>query len=254
MFGQAQKCCDGKPPEGSTKWKVPMNSEYDQTGACAQGVLTDNTKPIWVDNWYSHGPWVAVDGCKIRNYGSLAASAGGKDYYYNTFEKHAVRCCSYDGGRCETATRFGCESAVTWFEAVEACNEKGMRLCTNAEMQDYKCCVTGCMFDVDKVWTGSRSSYYRATQKNQTGTSCNYHEDVSSGSSTPYGITCCGGQGECVDPNPGLCTTGTVAEAHTLCESKGMEMCRDSRMCSRCKATKCYTDGTKIIAFKTYVS
>merc|ERR1711920_350934 len=70
---------------------------------------------------------------------------------------HAVRCCDYDGGSCTTATRLGCESAVDWYEAHEACHEMGKRLCSLSEMDDDKCCVSGCMFDVDKVWTSTSS-------------------------------------------------------------------------------------------------
>jgi len=203
---------------------------------------------------YAHGPYVAADGCKIRNYGSLARSAGGKDYYYNTFESHAVRCCTYDGGSCTTATRFGCESAVTWYEANEACHEMGMRLCTLAEMDDDKCCVSGCMFDVDKVWTATSSPIYRTTQKNETGDSCNYHADVSSGSSTPIGVVCCGQDSKCVDPVQNTCTMLTPAQAQQKCAELGLEICRDSRLCSRCKSTKCYTDGAPMLATKSYVS
>jgi len=198
---------------------------------------------------------MAADGCKIRNYGSLARSAGGKDYYYNTFESHAVRCCSYDGSMCKTPTRYGCESSVSWHEAHMACHEMGMRMCSEAEIDSDKCCVTGCMFDIDKVWTSTLSLNYRAAQKNQTGTSCKYREDVSSSSTAEYGVVCCGVQSSCEDPVPGTCTmAASPGAAQTICHNAGMEICRDSRLCSRCKSTKCYLEGVKILTFKTYLS
>jgi len=255
MFGQAEKCCSDLPLEGGQKWVIPALSNLDSSKPqCAPGVLTDNSRTMWVNNWYKYGPWVAADGCKIRNYGSNSVSSGGMDYYYNTFEKHAVRCCSYDGGTCTTATRLGCESAVTWEEALEACHEMQMRLCTLTEMESYKCCVSGCMFDVDKVWTGTLHPVYRAIQKNQTGDSCNYKEDISSSSTTQYGVVCCGSQSRCVDPTPGQCSMATPGNAQNMCYDIGLELCRDSRLCSRCKQTACYQAGTKIVGTKTYVS
>merc|ERR1712190_217539 len=225
---------------------------HDTFGATSEATV--GRRYIWMDDTYRQHAWTAADGCKIRNYGSLAASAGGKDYYYNTFEKHAVRCCSHDGGRCTTATRLGCESAVTWYEAQEACHEMRMRLCSKAEMEDYKCCATGCMFDVDKVWTNTLKVVGRATQKNETGDSCNYKEEISSSSSELYGVVCCGDNSVCVDPVEGQCTKKTLSGAQQMCLDMGLETCRDSRLCSRCKSTKCYTEGAKIAAFKSYVS
>merc|ERR1711950_23490 len=101
---------------------------------------------IWLMDDALTTAYTAMDGCKIRNYGSNSRYAAGTDYYYNTFEKHAVRCCSYDGGSCTTATRLGCDSSATWWEAHEICHEMGMRMCKASEINDDKCCVTGCMF------------------------------------------------------------------------------------------------------------
>jgi len=248
MYSQAEACCAGL----GTGWGLPDADSFNSFSHCGPSY---GNEQIWLTNIAPGiGSWMAVDGCKVRNYGSNAKSAGGKDYYYNTFEKHAVRCCSYDGGDCETATRFGCESAATWWEANEACHERGKRLCTASEMEDYKCCVTGCMFDVDKVWTSSFNTVYRSVQKNETGDSCNYIGDIGATSSTPYGIVCCGANSKCVDPTPNTCTKTTVSEAHKICGEVGLEVCRDSRLCSRCKSTKCYQDGEYLVGTKSYVS
>jgi len=251
-YWNAVDCCANLPGN----WEVAKSDDFtSDPEPCVTGPTgLQKHEHVWISDSPVHAPYVATDGCKIRNYGSLARSAGGKDYYYNTFEKHAVRCCSFDGGHCETATRLGCESAVSWYEAQEACSEKGMRLCTLAEMDDDKCCVTGCMFDVDKVWTSSSVRHYRLAQKNETGDSCNYKADVSTTSAGDYGVVCCGDDSSCIDPVPGTCTKKTVEHAAATCEALGLEICRDSRLCSRCKATKCYVDGEYIVTTKTYVS
>lgn len=260
----AEKMCKDLPPhEGEAFDVVDSESimkyggtESDKTVAAMNACLkipVPNAR-IWVKDDLLFTAYTAMDGCKIRNYGSLARSSGGKDYYYNTFEKHAVRCCSYDGAYCTTATRWGCESAVTWYEAHEACNEMGMRLCKKEELDDDKCCVTGCMFDVDKVWTGTPTFVGRAVKKNQTGDSCNYFEDLEKTTPGDYGVVCCGENSVCEDPVKDTCTKKKVEDAFHLCKSRGLEVCRDSRLCSRCKHTKCYQDGVKLVAFKTYVS
>lgn len=249
FYSQAEACCAGL----GTGWALPKSDDFIDHSHCSHPAV--GNEPIWLtDIAPGIGSWIAADGCKIRNYGSNSKTAGGKDYYYNTFENHAVRCCSYDGGNCETVTRFGCESSATWWEANEACHEKGKRLCTVSEMEDYKCCVTGCMFDVDKVWTSSFNIVYRSIQKNETGTSCNYKGDVGSTSTTPYGVVCCGANSKCVDPTPNTCTKVKASESHQICAEIGLEVCRDSRLCSRCKSTKCYQDGEYLIATKTYTS
>merc|ERR1719361_3341440 len=73
-------------------------------------------------------------------------------------------------------------------------------------------------------------------------------------STQKYGATCCGPNSECVDPVPGTCFQGTISEVHAKCLSLGLEMCRDSSLCSNCKSTKCYSDGVKILGFKSYLS
>lgn len=254
IYPKAQECCAGLTPG---TWNIPSLGEMDDALMCATGILTDKNKYIWSRDEYEYSGWVAADGCKIRNYGSNSVTYGSDDYYYNTFESHAVRCCSYDGSMCTTTTRLGCESSVSWLEAHAACHEQGLRLCSKAEMQSYKCCVTGCMFDVDRVWTSTLKTHYRGAKKNITGTTCNYEEDLSSTSTNSgqgFGTVCCTSGGSCVDPVPGTCTMkATPADVQKHCHSMGHEMCRDSRLCSRCKSTKCYTNGVKMAVFKTYV-
>merc|ERR1711972_556090 len=238
--------------EGGGGWRLPILDDFDGTeDHCATGIMTKGKVQVWTDTPLpSVAPMTAMDGCKIRNYGSNARSAGGKDYYYNTFETHAVRCCGWDGGSCVTATRFGCESSATWYEAQEACHEQGLRLCKSSEINDDKRCVSGCMFDVDKVWTQTPTPVYRLHQKNETGDSCKYKDDVSAGTGDKYCTVCCGADGQCVDPVQGQTKFRTIEEGSELCASMGLEMCRDSRLCSRCKGTKCYQEGQKIVGFK----
>jgi len=258
MYGWAEKCCADLAPEGNSNWKIPGMADYSADEMCAPGVLTDKGRHIWTDSWYTHTGWVAADGCKIRNYGSNKTSSGSDDYYYNTFEQHAVRCCSYDGGFCKTATRFGCESSASWHEAHEACHEQGMRLCTAKEMNSYKCCVTGCMFDVDRVWTGTLQFYYQAARKlvvnRTTGENkCDYAGDVSSSSTDLIGVVCCGSDGDCVDPFNGSChKVASPSAAQKLCNDHGLELCRNSRFCSRCRRTKCWEEEENVLTFKTY--
>jgi len=250
MIGEAFKCCLDLPGT----WRVPIMSDFDGL-QCQPGILTDQTKLVWTDATYKYNGWIAADGCSIRNYGSNSTQYAADDYYYNTFEKHAVRCCSYDGGKCVTTTRFGCESSVSWHEALEACHEMDMRLCRAHDIRAHKCCVTGCMFDVDRVWTSTLDINYRSVYKNLTGPdNCKYGGDVSAGTTVKYGTVCCGPSSTCVEPVPGTCTMDTPGDAQRRCDSLGLEVCRDSRLCSRCKSTACYQSSTPMIAFKTYLS
>merc|ERR1719210_249054 len=251
-FYAAEKMCKDLPPNNGESFDLADFESLHEQNVCAN--LPFHNARIWIKDNVLATAYTAMDGCKIRNYGSLARMAGGTDMHYNTFEKHAVRCCSYDGASCTTATRLGCESAVSWWEAHEACHEMGMRLCKKSEIDDDKCCVTGCMFDVDKVWTSTSTFIGRSVKKNTTGTSCNYHEDLDFGNPAQFGVVCCGETSICVDPIPGTCTKKTVKDAIQTCAEAGLEICRDSRLCSRCKNTKCYTEGEKMVAFKTYES
>ena len=69
----------------------------------------------------------------------------------STTQTGAVRCCSYDGGSCETET-IGCFT-LTFSEAQQKCSDLGMRLCTKKELASKICCGTGCGFDIELVWS-----------------------------------------------------------------------------------------------------
>merc|ERR1712241_941767 len=103
------------------------------------------------------------------------------------------------------------------------------------------------MFDIDKVWTSSIDYNIRLIQGGET---CQYKSDVTN-SSHIAGYVCCGPDQACLDPVEGVCSTGTLDVATRECAKLGMEVCRDSRLCSRCKETKCYQDGGMIFSFKT---
>ena len=66
----------------------------------------------------------------------------------STTQTGNVRCCSYDGGSCETET-IGCFT-LTFSEAQQKCSENGMRLCNVEELNT--CCSSGCSFDYELVW------------------------------------------------------------------------------------------------------
>ena len=77
-------------------------------------------------------------------------SPTGKEDLISTTQTGAVRCCSYDGGSCESTT-IGCLTQ-TFSEAQQTCSEFEMRLCTEEELLSSICCSTGCQFDSEYVW------------------------------------------------------------------------------------------------------
>ena len=68
----------------------------------------------------------------------------------STTQTGAVRCCSFDGGSCESEIP-EC-STLTFSNAKQECSEFGMRLCTEEELAGNICCGTGCSFDLELVW------------------------------------------------------------------------------------------------------
>jgi len=89
-----------------------------------------------------------VDGC-ARSQGrqqSRARSASNG--------RASVRCCSFDGRRCETQT-VGCLEGQTYNQANAACSQRGLRLCSEHELDRNVCCGTGCGFDGRRVWTNT---------------------------------------------------------------------------------------------------
>ena len=67
----------------------------------------------------------------------------------------AVRCCSMAGDNCVTpgeTTPGKCFKNGTLDQAQEKCAAIGRRLCTPAELNDNRCCGTGCMFDLELTW------------------------------------------------------------------------------------------------------
>ena len=68
----------------------------------------------------------------------------------STTQTGAVRCCSFDGGSCESEIP-EC-STLTFSNAKLECSEFGMRLCTEEELASNICCGTGCEFDIELVW------------------------------------------------------------------------------------------------------
>lgn len=90
--------------------------------------------------------FVIADGCR-RNQGrqnsrTRSAITG----------RASVRCCSQNGRRCESQT-VGCLEGVSFSQANLACSSRGLRLCTEPELNGGVCCGTGCGFDGRRVWT-----------------------------------------------------------------------------------------------------
>ena len=83
----------------------------------------------------------------------------------STTQTGGVRCCSYDGGSCESET-IGCLT-VTFSEAQQTCSEFGMRLCTEEELLSNVCCTSGCGFDSDMVWY-RKGKLFCSTEFNST--------------------------------------------------------------------------------------
>jgi len=73
----------------------------------------------------------------------------------NAFTGRAsVRCCSMNGQRCETQN-VGCLEGQTYNEATAACSRRGLRLCSEHELERGVCCGTGCGFDGRRVWSNT---------------------------------------------------------------------------------------------------
>ena len=83
----------------------------------------------------------------------------------STTQTGNVRCCSYDGGSCESET-IGCLT-LTFSEAQEKCSEFGMRLCTVEELNTNICCSTGCSFDFELIWY-RKGKLFCSTEFNST--------------------------------------------------------------------------------------
>ena len=82
----------------------------------------------------------------------------------STTQTGAVRCCSFDGGSCESDIP-EC-STLTFSNAKQECCEFGMRLCTEEELASNICCGTGCSFDTELVWY-TKGNMFRSTEFNQ---------------------------------------------------------------------------------------
>jgi len=92
--------------------------------------------------------FVVADGCR-RNQGRQSARNR------NAFTgRSSVRCCSFDGRRCESRT-VGCLQGVSHSQATAACSSRGLRLCSQQELNRGVCCATGCGFDGRRVWTNT---------------------------------------------------------------------------------------------------
>ena len=82
----------------------------------------------------------------------------------STTQTGAVRCCSFDGGSCESEIP-EC-STLTFSNAKLECSEFGMRLCTEEELAGNICCATGCSFDMELVWY-TKGNMFRSTEFNR---------------------------------------------------------------------------------------
>ena len=83
-----------------------------------------------------------------------------------TNQTGAVRCCSYDGGSCESRIP-KCNPLKTFSNAKQECSEFGMRLCSEEELASNICCTTGCDFDLELVWY-TKGNLFRSTEFNRS--------------------------------------------------------------------------------------
>ena len=103
--------------------------------------------------------------------GGLASGCPSKDNsientqdVISTDQTGAVRCCSFDGGSCESDIP-ECFT-LTFSNAKQECSEFGMRLCTEEELASNICCGTGCNFDFELVWY-TKGNLFGSTEFNQ---------------------------------------------------------------------------------------
>jgi len=92
--------------------------------------------------------FVIADGCQ-RNQGRQAART--RDAFTG---RAAVRCCSLNGRQCQSQT-VGCLEGVSFNHATTACSSRGLRLCSQQELDRGVCCGTGCGFDGRRVWSNT---------------------------------------------------------------------------------------------------
>lgn len=92
--------------------------------------------------------FMIVDGCSSRSGRQTARSRSAIS------GQAPVRCCSFDGRRCESQS-LGCQQSARYSEANSICAGRGLRLCAQHELERGVCCGTGCGFDARRVWTNT---------------------------------------------------------------------------------------------------
>lgn len=128
--------------------------ELEASTCCGTGCGFDGHS-VWTNTPVSQGQrhqtrgmFVAADGCR-HSRGSVDSEPRDADTGVA-----AVRCCSNDGRRCETSG-VGCLDGQNHLVAEAACSARGLRLCTEPELDSGVCCGTGCGFDGRRVWTST---------------------------------------------------------------------------------------------------
>lgn len=110
---------------------------------------------------HTNSLWGAtMDGCprdnaNARNYMGDQTGAEIPLVVHSADETAAVRCCSEDGSgnlQCASTILGVCHDAATFHDANAICREAGMRVCSQAEMQNNVCCNSGCWFNHFAVW------------------------------------------------------------------------------------------------------
>ena len=93
---------------------------------------------------------VLASGCPKRLLESNPNDIQNSQDMISDSQTSAVRCCSLDGGSCESKIP-DC-STLSFSKAQQKCSEFRMRLCTKEELSNNICCGTGCSFDLKLVW------------------------------------------------------------------------------------------------------
>jgi len=140
-YGTGGTAADRKKILESPKARV---AGHDQCGGIDQSMTATSSATSETMAW-------AVDGCTKE---SDAKPIDFEPQLLLKSEKADVRCCSSSGSGapCESQ-KVGCPMGKTFYDAKSACEAKGMRLCTRAQVASNICCGTGCEFDSKLIWT-----------------------------------------------------------------------------------------------------
>jgi len=155
LYGNLTNHCFSNLP---TSWQQvePVWVLPDSSPSTCQGCGTDapSGRVAWTD-----------EGCPSKN-----AMVGQDKSIDDSSEKYYVRCCPAGTnntkvfmsayGHCHAKLcdqnitgDSGCRGRKTYAEALRACHNQGLTLCTKTQLESDQTCDTGCDYDTKRVWT-----------------------------------------------------------------------------------------------------